>query len=45
MGGGGSVHNMPWATLQYLTRELHTEFPAKILLAEITPDTPDAIHG
>eukprot|EP00405_Crypthecodinium_cohnii_P025699 CAMPEP_0206491230 /NCGR_PEP_ID=MMETSP0324_2-20121206/44794_1 /ASSEMBLY_ACC=CAM_ASM_000836 /TAXON_ID=2866 /ORGANISM="Crypthecodinium cohnii, Strain Seligo" /LENGTH=596 /DNA_ID=CAMNT_0053972225 /DNA_START=42 /DNA_END=1832 /DNA_ORIENTATION=+ len=38
-----SVHNMPWWLLQMLTREIKEHYPDKILIAEITPETPKVI--
>jgi len=40
-----SVHNMPWSLLQDINHKLREEFPGKILVAEITPETPEAIKS
>eukprot|EP00899_Mesostigma_viride_P009412 jgi/Mesvir1/18472/Mv14322-RA.1 len=40
-----SVHSMPWQLLQQISRECKSKFPGKLLIAEITPETPDVIHG
>jgi hypothetical protein len=37
------VHNMPWELLQSMNKTLLEEFPAKIQIAEITPETSKAI--
>ena len=38
-----SVHNMPWQLLQEMTREIKAHYPGKILIAEVTPETPAVI--
>ena len=40
-----SVHNQPWNLSQHVNHTLREEFPGKIMIAEICPETPDAIHG
>eukprot|EP00928_Gymnodinium_smaydae_P070954 TRINITY_DN54678_c0_g1_i1.p1 TRINITY_DN54678_c0_g1~~TRINITY_DN54678_c0_g1_i1.p1 ORF type:complete len:597 (-),score=102.50 TRINITY_DN54678_c0_g1_i1:253-2043(-) len=39
-----SVHNMPWWLLQQLTHGIKEHYPDKILIAEITPETPAVIN-
>eukprot|EP00898_Chlorokybus_atmophyticus_P007683 jgi/Chlat1/7916/Chrsp68S07354 len=40
-----SVHNMPWDLLQHLTYVLRHEFPGRVLISEITPETAAVIHN
>lgn len=37
------VHEIPWKVLQTTTRNLRDKFPGKILISEMTPETPKVI--
>eukprot|EP00929_Paragymnodinium_shiwhaense_P063067 TRINITY_DN31530_c0_g1_i1.p1 TRINITY_DN31530_c0_g1~~TRINITY_DN31530_c0_g1_i1.p1 ORF type:complete len:635 (+),score=153.25 TRINITY_DN31530_c0_g1_i1:65-1906(+) len=39
-----SVHNMPWKLLQEMTHELKSNYPNKLLIAEITPENPAVLN-